>query len=315
MRIRNALIFASIALGLGVTGPTAALEINDLTAEIPPADALRFGLDLYRSGETAAAIEALNYAAGRGLTSAKWKLGQMYATGDGVERDEYKAFELFSDLADAHAADGSYDQTAPFVANAYVQLGTFYRQGIPNSSVKRDPGRARDFFTYAASFFGDRTAQFNLAMMYYGGEGGDRDLVQAAKWANLSADKGNQDAIVLLIDIAIELTREHLERLPTVHNRRQALQWAQVAAGYGSIEGQALLGHLLFEGDGLTRQPAEGLMYLTIALARDPANEWILDLHQQARSVTTQVEWNTAQQRAADWLAQHPAQVASAAAQ
>ena len=87
--------------------------------------------------------------------------------------------------------DATEAVAAPYVSNAYVRLGTYYRQGIPNSKVKPDFSRARQAYTYAASFFGNADAQFNLARMYYTGEGGDRDLVQAAKWANLSADKGN----------------------------------------------------------------------------------------------------------------------------
>ena len=34
-----------------------------------------------------------------------WKLGRMYAVGDGVERSDVKAFEYFSSIADDHADD------------------------------------------------------------------------------------------------------------------------------------------------------------------------------------------------------------------
>lgn len=307
--LKGGLVLAAIVFA----GPAAAFDLNNLDADTPPGEALRFGLDSYRSGDTEAAIEALNFAAEKGLPSARWKLGQMYAQGDGVERDEYHAFELFSELADAHADDSPDEPTSAYVSNSFVQLGTFYRKGIPNSRVKPDLGRARQFFAYAASYFGDPSAQLNLARMYYGGEGGDRDLIQAAKWANLSADKGNRDAEVLLVDISIELSRSHLDAGATFNNQRQALRWATRAAQYGSPEGQALLGHLLFQGIGTTRQPVQGLMYLTVALDRAGPDvaDWILDMHAEARSAATEDEWNAAKQLADEWLANHPAAVAA----
>ena len=272
MPIRSGLAGAVLVAALALAAPATAFEIKDLKADTPPAEALRFGLSSYKSGDTQTAVEALNFAADKGLASAQWKLAQMYAKGDGVERDAYKAFQLYSEVADAHADDGPDGPAAPYVANAFVQLGTYYREGIPDSNVTRDPTRARQFFAYAASYFGDAVAQVNLARMYYGGEGGDRDLIQAAKWANLSADKGNADAKYLLVEISMDLAWSHLDGKSTAYNLHQAVKWAKLAADYGSVEGEALFGHLLFEGDGTPRQPVDGLMYLTIALARaDPS--------------------------------------------
>jgi TPR repeat protein len=316
MRIRKALSGAAVVALLGMAGTANAFELNSLSADTSPNEALRYGLNSYKSGDTKAAVEALNFAAEKGVAGAQWKLGQMYATGDGVERDEYRAFELFSEVADAHADEPPSEPSAPYVSNAFVRLGTYYRQGIPNSKVQPDLGRARQFFAYAASYFGDVSAQLNLARMYYGGEGGDRDLIQAAKWANLSADKGNAEAQRLLVDISIDLARSHLEKKGTAYNLRQAAKWARRAADYGSADGQALLGYILFQGDGASRQPIDGLMYLTIALARaDPSARWILQMHEEARAAATESEWNAAKLRADEWLASNPGPVASAATQ
>ncbi len=311
MPIRNGLAGAVLVAALAVAAPATAFEIKDLKADTPPTEALRFGLNSYKSGDTESAVEALNFAADKGLASAQWKLAQMYAKGDGVERDVYKAFQLYSEVADAHADDGPDGPAAPYVANAFVQLGTYYREGIPNTEVARNPIRARQFFAYAASYYGDAVAQVNLARMYYGGEGGDRDLIQAAKWANLSADKGNSEAKYLLVQISMDLAWSHLDAKNTSYDLRQAVKWAKRAADYGSVEGEALFGHLLFEGSGTPRDPVEGLMYLTIALSRaDPSLHWIIEMHQEARSAATEEQWTTAKQRADEWLAKNPGQVA-----
>lgn len=301
-----------VVTALGVV-PAFAFEIKDLTPETPPNQAFTYGLDQYKSGDKATAAEALDFAAQKGIAGAQWKLARMYADGDGVTRDDAKAFQLFGEVIANSNDDDSVDaEAAPYVSNAYVRLGTYYRNGIPNSKVKPDLSRARQAFTYAASLFGNADAQLNLARMYYSGEGGDRDLVQAAKWAKLSADKGNPDAKALAVEVSLELAQDHLDGKDTTQSAREAAKWARQAADYGSIDGQALLGHILFEGDGLFRQPVDGLTMLTIALERSGGTvRWIADMHEEARSAATEDEWNAAKLRADQWMKANPSMVAS----
>ncbi len=312
MRICNA-FNAALVIVFGMTAHAVAFDIKSLNADTPPAEALRFGISSYRSGDKTTAVEALSFAAKNGSAGAQWKLGNMYAQGDGVERNDYTAFKLFSDVA-AHAAEDNSsrrDQPTPFVTSAWAKLGSFFRKGIPNSDVKPDPSRAREYF-WRAAYFGDADAQLNLAAMFYNGEGGDRDLIQAAKWANLAADKGNPAAKNLLIEIALELTHDHLDHADQPGNLRQAAQWAKLAADYGSVAGQALYGHILFIGDGDRREPVQGLMYLTIALDRSgPGQDWIVGLHEEALSAASQADWQQAKQLADEWLAKNQAKLAS----
>jgi hypothetical protein len=66
--------------------------------------------------------------------------------------------------------------------------------GIPNSNIKPDAVRARDMFTYAASYFGDRDAQYRLGRMYLDGQGVGKDTKQGIRWLSLAADKGQYQA-------------------------------------------------------------------------------------------------------------------------
>lgn len=305
MRTSSAFSIAVFAAALA-TAPAAAFDITDLTAETPPAEAFSYGLHQYNTGDKMTAVEALSFAAGKGVTGAQWKLGNMYAEGDGVARDDMKAFELFRDVVTTvDDEELSREQSAPYVSNAFLRLGTYYRQGIPNSNVKPDLSRARQLYYNAASVFGNADAQLNLARMAYEGEGGERDLIQAAKWANLAAEKGNPAARELTIVVSLELAHAHLDGKG--RSMREAARWARQAADYGSIEGQALLGHVLFEGDGMSRQPVDGLMLLTVALTRSHGQiRWIADLHEEARSVATEAEWYAARLRAEEWVAANP---------
>jgi TPR repeat protein len=261
MRICNAFSGVALAAVLGFAGHAFALDPKSLNGNTPPQEALQEGLELYKQGQKQSAFEVLNYAAGKGDPVAQWQAAKMLAEGDGVKQDDYKAFEILSDLADAHADDSPGEPSARLVSRAFVRLGKYYQTGIPNSEVKPDPDRARQIYSHAALIYGDADAQYNLARMYYAGEGGERDAVQAARWSKLSADKGNVDA-------------------------------------------QALLGHLLFEGDdGIDRDPVLGLAYLTLASERaHPADRWIRDMQESAVSVATETERRTAMALADGWL-------------
>jgi len=130
---------------------------------------------------------------------SQWKLGRMYADGNGVTQDDLRAFDYFSRIANAHAEDNPSAPQSAVVANAFVALGRYYLNGIPNSKVKSDPERAREMFSYAASYFGNADAQYDLARLYLNGGGTSRDDVRyGARWLGLAAQKGQHQAQALL---------------------------------------------------------------------------------------------------------------------
>src|ERR1700754_885803 len=144
-------------------------------------------------------LTALQYAAEGGHPIAQWKLGRMYADGNGVTQDDLRAFEYFSRIAKAHAEDSPSAPEAAIVANAFVEVGRYYLNGIPNSKIKSDPERAREMFSYAASYFGNADAQYDLARLYIDGSGTSRDDFRyGARWLGLAAQKGQHQAQALL---------------------------------------------------------------------------------------------------------------------
>jgi uncharacterized protein len=144
-------------------------------------------------------LTSLQYAAEGGHPIAQWKLGRMYADGVGVAQDDVRAFEYFSRIANAHAEDSPSAPQAAIVANAFVALGRYYLNGIPNSKVKSDPERAREMFSYAASYFGNADAQYDLARLYLKSAGSSRDDFRyGARWLGLAAQKGQHQAQALL---------------------------------------------------------------------------------------------------------------------
>lgn len=253
------------------SGSTQRQSVQPLTppADVPLApvvrpvdEAFRTGAQALRSGQTAKGIDALGYAAAQGHAAAQWKLGRIYADGDGVKRDDAKAFSYFSKIANSHADDYPGTAQSRFVANAFVALGGYYLEGIPAAGVKRDPVRARDMYSYAASYFGDADAQYHLGKLYLDGVGGPKDARNAGRWLTLAAQKGQ-------------------------------------------FEAQAMLGQLLFHGeDGVPRQAARGLMWLTLArdAAARPEDHWVVELHEEVFAEATPDERAMALTYLENWL-------------
>ena len=219
---------AIAALGF-VAAPALAFDGTKSNDQLTPVEAFRYGARALKTGEKEKAVTSLEYAASKGHALAQWKLGRMYAEGDGVPRNDLRAFEYFRRIASSHADDSPGTPQARFVANAFVALGQYYLEGIPKTEVKRDPSRAKEMFSYAASYFADSDAQYYLGRLYLDGVGASSDPRQAARWLGLSAHKGQHQAQALLG--AMLFSGEHLPR-----QAARGLMWLTIAKDAASAE-------------------------------------------------------------------------------
>jgi uncharacterized protein len=242
--------FAFAIIGSMTLGLVPAFGFDGSTSNPPekipknfsdPSQALRAGINDLKAGDADGSIAALTYAAEGGETIARWKLGEMYADGQGVQRDDVKAYHYFNQLVEDYDEDQPDRRNLSAISNAFVAVGVYCLSGIPNSDVPPDPQRAHELFQYAATTFGNPNAQYNLAHMYMVGAGGlAKDNITAVRWLALAARQGHPPS-------------------------------------------QAMLGHLLFMGDGVSQKRARGLMWLEFAKdgAPDPKETWIRDLYQR----------------------------------
>jgi hypothetical protein len=228
-----------------------------------PFEAFRAGAQALREGKVEQGILELELAAKQNVAGALWKLGRMYADGDGVPQDRARAFEYFRRLSNHPQADDSVGTPhARFVANAFVTLGQYYLEGIPEAvpPVTPDPVVAYQMFRYAASYFADSEAQYYLGRLYLSGRGVPKDPIQAARWLRLAANKGEHRA-------------------------------------------QALLGTMLFKGQDVARQAALGLFWLTVAKDGATADEaWIAETHASANAQATDEERARALKYLENWV-------------
>jgi TPR repeat protein len=200
-RIILALILGTTPVAVPVSAFDGAPVNEDATIPVVSAQPGAAGVlkKAVPSSTADVSLNSLQYAAEGGHPIAQWKLGRMYADGDGVTQDDLRAFEYFSRIASKHAEDSPSAPQAAIVAKAFVALGRYYLNGIPNSTIKSDPERAREMFSYAASYFGNADAQYDLARLYLKSAGTSRDDIRyGARWLGLAAQKGQHQAQAML---------------------------------------------------------------------------------------------------------------------
>lgn len=187
---------AFVAAWLSMTACCHAFDINaGVSKESDPIALFRFAFGAEKAGQTKEAVEAYRYAADKGHTASQYALAKMYAEGDGVVKDDFEAFKIYSNIASQGVEPGSKD--TGFFVYALMSLARYYHDGIAGSPVSVDLSQARQLYFQAASTFGVAEAQFQLAQMLLAGEGGKANVRQAKKWLNLARKSGHPGAMAV----------------------------------------------------------------------------------------------------------------------
>ena len=132
------------------------------------------GVDAYERGDYATALREWTPLAKQGYAPAQYKLGVMYAKGDGVPQDYKTAVKWYTLGAEQ--------------GNAFAQnnLGWMYDEG---RGVPQDYKTAVKWYRLAAEQL-EVHAQSNLGVMYDNGQGVLQDYVRAHMWYNIAAISG-----------------------------------------------------------------------------------------------------------------------------
>lgn len=113
-------------------------------------------------------------------------MGVIYQNGEGVARDQKKAFELYQKAAESR------------IVEAHVRLGDLYFNG---HGTEIDDRLALERYTYAAER-GDAEAQCKAANLHFHGRGVPApDVQRAREWYEMSAARRNAEAIKKLAEL------------------------------------------------------------------------------------------------------------------
>ena len=179
------------------------------------------GLDAYRVGDYATALQEWTPLAEEGVPEAQLGLARMYFDGHGVPRDYAKSARWYHMVAEQNLEE--------FRGTAEYHLGVFYEfgQGVPQDDTEavrwyrlaaeqgngfaklalerlypdgkfmpkevREAQRLRSLRRTRAQS-GQAFDQYALGVMYYNGQGVPQDYVTAHMWFNIAAANGNDKA-------------------------------------------------------------------------------------------------------------------------
>lgn len=211
--IRSMLLAATCALALGVYGGVFAQE--------PLPD-----------------VQALTAAAAKGDAEAAYRLGKLYASGQGVKRSMAEAIRLHK-LAAAQGHVG-----------AMQSLGTLHAFG-----AYADDAESFRWYRMAAER-GDLIAIKITAMRYRNGRGVTRNDKEAARLFKLVS--GEWDA-------ALALAEMYERGEGVAKNSLEAARLYRIVADMGYPAGMNGLGYLYDQGDGVQRDDAEAVRWYRMA--------------------------------------------------
>ena len=163
-------------------------------------DALADGMAAYRSGDYAKAVELWRPLAENGDVTAQYRLGNMYADGRGVARDDKAALSWFQRAAEKGDAASQYN------------VGVSYASGA--GTAQNDAEAAKWF--HRAADQGMAVAQLNLGLLYAAGRGVPQDNVAAMTWLQLALfglppGAARSDVARAMEDVSKKMTNEERE--------------------------------------------------------------------------------------------------------
>jgi TPR repeat protein len=222
-----------------------AAEAGDVTAQLNIAREYAQGKHF---GTPADAAIWFRRAAEQGSAEGAWRLGDLYATGRGVEQN----------LAEARrwiwrAAEGGHGD-AQFYVGAAHEMG---------DGVAKDGSEAARWYLRAAEQ-GHAGAQNNLGVLYAKGFGVPRDDVEAFRWYAKAADGGNMAG-------QYNLGLRYQYGLGVSRDLATAITWLERAAEGGSTWAQYKLGQAFETGEGVPRDLPQAAEWYRLAADRGHA--------------------------------------------
>ena len=203
---------------------------------------------------------------------AQISLGFLYYNGQGVDKDEERAKELFQSVVDQGCVEGylglacivqnesdyytayeyynkASEGTEPlFVAKAMFDIGRMYYRG---EGVEQDYAKEMEWYEKAADL-GYADAMHNIGYMYNYGEGVEQDYAKALEWYEKAAKGGNGSS-------ANNIGYMYFYGEGVEQDYDKALEWYEKAVGMGNTTAMRSIGYMYFYGKGVEQDYAKGL--------------------------------------------------------
>lgn len=150
---------------------------------------------------------------------------------------------IMASIAHCQSSDAVQQAADQGDADSQVLVGETYLAQTPP-----DYGNAMEWLKKAAAQ-GNLTAECQIGIMYYTGEGVPKDPAKGMEWFKKAADQGDSSA-----QLNIGAGYEFGTGLPQDYS--QAMRWYKKAAEQGNIEAEKSLGRLYEKGEGVPQDSA-----------------------------------------------------------
>lgn len=214
-----------------------AADLGHNRARFNWARCLHLGLGLIEDKKKALEL-FLICAEDHGMPEAYYKLGYIYRTGDGVDKDLEKAFQMCKIASDK-------DHIL-----ARINLAGMFFHG---EGVEKDRSQSLELYKSAADS-GNATAQYNYGLMKMTGEACSIDLEEALKYIHLAAEGGYPSALH-----ALALRYGAGDGVPL--DLEKAFQFYLTAANKGHKKSQFQLAKMYEVGSGTEKNTIEALRW------------------------------------------------------
>lgn len=188
------------------------------------------------------AVKLLTEAANGGITVAKYKLGKLFLSGDGVEKDIAKAVEWLKQSA---AGENEFAEYA---------LGRLYLQG---KEIEKDTITAEKYLLKAVSR-GNKYAAYLLGKEYLCGENFDKNTLKAVEYLKLAAEKDFEPAEYVLGKLYMQC--EEVGK-----DAANAEKYLLKAAEHDNKFAEYILGKEYLRGENFPKDIKKAVEYLELA--------------------------------------------------
>lgn len=196
----HAAVVSALVVMLASGVPAAARDVVRFKS---PGLAFEQGRGAYRLGNYSFAEQALAFAAERGSLLGKHMLATLYADSNAPFTNHAKAYFLYKQIIEEHSkiVDVDDDPRAIYVGKSMTAVGRYVLRGLNKAGVGASAERAAAYFHEAATFFRDRDASFELAKLYFTGEGVEQNNKQAISRLSWLSNEGHAGAQAFLADL------------------------------------------------------------------------------------------------------------------
>ena len=203
--------------------------------------------------------------------SEKYALAHKLRTGDGVAKDEARAFEILKELSDAGHV------------KATNSVGFYYERGI---GVGRDDAQAAAFYK-KASDGGSAVAKHNLGNFYLDGKGVEKSSLEALRLFRESSDAGFADGTGMVGYC-------YRKGIGVEKDGGKAFELYKKASAAGSAFATTNVGNCYRRGIGVQKNLDAAIEWFERAVGKgyEPAKEFLAQAREEKKKQKPPKKWN-----------------------